>query len=109
MEFLASPNSSHAHDIWACISPSPSKEENHKSRLSVSAGPKSDAILAKPGEILESIVPAAMSNSSSGPKNLFVANFPSHWGKSDLWDLVEGIPVVSVSRREPGLSSIFQF
>ncbi|OAV93597.1 hypothetical protein PTTG_02990 [Puccinia triticina 1-1 BBBD Race 1] len=30
------------------------------------------------------------------PTNVFVANFPSHWSKSDLWDLFEGIPVTTV-------------
>ncbi|KAG0144521.1 hypothetical protein CROQUDRAFT_94895 [Cronartium quercuum f. sp. fusiforme G11] len=28
--------------------------------------------------------------------NIFVANFPAHWGKSDLVDLFEGIPIASV-------------
>ncbi|KNZ48376.1 hypothetical protein VP01_570g3 [Puccinia sorghi] len=30
------------------------------------------------------------------PTNVFVANFPSHWSKSDLWDLFEGISVTTV-------------
>ncbi|EGG10767.1 uncharacterized protein MELLADRAFT_93488 [Melampsora larici-populina 98AG31] len=44
----------------------------------------------------ESIIPSQ--DPSSRPKsiNVFVANFPAHWGKSDLWDLFEGIAIASV-------------
>ncbi|CAH7686238.1 hypothetical protein PPACK8108_LOCUS20860 [Phakopsora pachyrhizi] len=42
------------------------------------------------------LVPSLESESILRPTNIFVANFPSHWSKSDLWDLFEGIPVTTV-------------
>ncbi|KAH9814961.1 hypothetical protein DFH28DRAFT_1166567 [Melampsora americana] len=44
----------------------------------------------------ESIIPTLKPSSRPRSTNVFVANFPAHWGKSDLWDLFEGISIASV-------------
>lgn len=44
----------------------------------------------------ESIIPTLKPSSRPRSTNVFVANFPAHWGKSDLWDLFEGIAIASV-------------
>jgi hypothetical protein len=41
-------------------------------------------------------IPSMDADAIPPPTNVFVANFPSHWSKSDLWDLFEGIPVTTV-------------
>ncbi|MBW0489997.1 hypothetical protein O181_029712 [Austropuccinia psidii MF-1] len=48
------------------------------------------------GDSTISAIPSMESASILTPTNVFVANFPSHWSKSDLWDLFEGIPVATV-------------
>ncbi|EGF97595.1 uncharacterized protein MELLADRAFT_69890 [Melampsora larici-populina 98AG31] len=45
----------------------------------------------------ESIIPSQDPSSRPKSTNVFVANFPAHWGKSDLWDLFEGIAIASVN------------
>ncbi|KAA1089027.1 hypothetical protein PGT21_004613 [Puccinia graminis f. sp. tritici] len=49
-------------------------------------------------------IPSMDADAIPPPTNVFVANFPSHWSKSDLWDLFEGIPVTT---RAPGEESVY--
>ncbi|KAA1127686.1 hypothetical protein PGTUg99_005161 [Puccinia graminis f. sp. tritici] len=56
-------------------------------------------------------IPSMDADAIPPPTNVFVANFPSHWSKSDLWDLFEGIPVTTVhvlpEKRAPGEESVY--
>ncbi|KAH9454969.1 hypothetical protein Pst134EA_022457 [Puccinia striiformis f. sp. tritici] len=58
-----------------------------------------------------SIIPDMDTTNIPPPTNVFVANFPSHWVKSDLWDLFEGIPVTTVhvlpEKRAPNEETIY--
>ncbi|PLW12743.1 hypothetical protein PCANC_17709 [Puccinia coronata f. sp. avenae] len=58
-----------------------------------------------------SIIPDMDPDAVIPPTNVFVANFPSHWSKSDLWDLFDGIPVSSVhvlpEKRTPNEETVY--
>lgn len=103
-----------ADKVYTCcidqLSGTPANDK--RSDLRIQSSPSTEAKATQqalsptdsPTQGIEHIFTSAKTSPHRNLTNIFVANFPAHWGKSDLVDLFEGIPIASVNFTSPVLS-----